>query len=43
LPTASSAYILAQRLGGDGRRVAWLISASTLLGMLGLPLWLSML
>jgi hypothetical protein len=43
LPTASSAYILAQRMGGDGRRVAWLISASTLLGMLGLPLWLSLL
>jgi predicted permease len=42
LPTASSAYILAQRMGGDGARVAWLISASTLLGMLSLPLWLSL-
>ena len=42
LPTASSAYILAQRMGGDGRRVAWLISVSTLLGMLTLPLWLSL-
>ena len=31
LPTASSAYILAQRMGGDGARVAWLISAGTLL------------
>ena len=41
LPTASSAYILAQRMGGDGARVAWLISVSTLLGMLSLPLWLS--
>lgn len=41
LPTASSAYILAQRMGGDGVRVAWLISASTLLGMLSLPLWLA--
>lgn len=40
LPTASSAYILAQRMGGDGPRVAWLISAGTLLGMLSLPLWL---
>lgn len=39
LPTASSAYILAQRMGGDGARVAWLISASTLLGMLTLPAW----
>lgn len=42
LPTASSAYILAQRMGGDGARVAWLISASTLLGMLSLPLWLTL-
>lgn len=43
LPTASSAYILAQRMGGDGARVAWLISASTLLGMVTLPLWLGFL
>lgn len=43
LPTASSAYILAQRMGGDGSRVAWLISASTLLGMATLPLWLAFL
>lgn len=43
LPTASSAYILAQRMGGDGARVAWLISASTLLGMVTLPLWLAIL
>lgn len=41
LPTASSAYILAQRMGGDGPRVAWLISASTLLGMVTLPAWLA--
>ncbi len=41
LPTASSAYILAQRMGGDGPRVAWLISASTLLGMVTLPIWLA--
>lgn len=40
LPTASSAYILAQRMGGDGVGVAWLISASTLAAMLTLPLWL---
>ncbi|WP_374326122.1 AEC family transporter [Azonexus sp.] len=39
LPTASSAYILAMRMGGDGRSVAWLISASTLLAMISLPLW----
>lgn len=41
LPTASSAYILAQRMGGDGRSVAWLISVSTLLAMVTLPLWLA--
>lgn len=40
LPTASSAYILAQRMGGDGARVAWLISVGTVLGMLSLPFWL---
>lgn len=39
LPVASSAYILAMRMGGDGRSVAWLISASTLASMLTLPLW----
>lgn len=39
LPTASSAYILAMRMGGDGHCVAWLISASTLVSMLTLPLW----
>lgn len=39
LPTASSAYILAMRMGGDGASVAWLISASTLGSMLTLPLW----
>lgn len=39
LPTASSAYILAMRMGGDGRSVAWLISASTLAAMISLPLW----
>ena len=41
LPTASSAYILAQRMGGDGARVAWLISATTLVSMLTLPAWLA--
>lgn len=39
LPTASSAYILAMRMGGDGASVAWLISAATLGSMLTLPLW----
>lgn len=43
LPTASSAYILAMRMGGDGPGVAWLISASTLLAAVTLTFWLSML
>jgi predicted permease len=43
LPTASSAYILAMRMGGDGRSVAWLISASTLAAMATLPAWLMLL
>lgn len=42
LPTASSAYILATRMGGDGPAVAWLVSANTLLAMLTLPLWLTL-
>ncbi|RCS57340.1 AEC family transporter [Parvibium lacunae] len=42
LPTASSAYILATRMGGNGPLVAYLISASTLLSILTLPLWLSL-
>jgi malonate transporter len=41
LPTASSAYILAVRMGGDGPSTAWLVSTSTLAAMLTLPLWLS--
>lgn len=43
LPTASSAYILAVRMGGDGPAVAWLISSSTLAAMLTLPMWVSLL
>lgn len=39
LPAASSAYILTARMGGDGKSVAWLISATTLLSMLTLPFW----
>ena len=39
LPTASSAYILAVRMCGDGKSGAWLISASTLASMLTLTLW----
>ncbi|SFM29384.1 hypothetical protein SAMN05421721_10295 [Ectothiorhodospira mobilis] len=43
LPTASSAYILAVRMGGDGRIVAALIAATTLGGSLTLPFWLTLL
>lgn len=41
LPTASSAYVLAARMGGHGPFVAGLVSLSTLLGMVGLPLALA--
>ncbi len=41
LPAATSAYILAVRMGADGRIVAAIISSGTLLAMLTLPLWLS--
>lgn len=40
LPTASSAYILAIRMGGDGRSVAATTSLSTMLSALTIPLWL---
>jgi len=40
LPTASAAYVLAIRMGGDGRMVAVLITLSTLLAALTIPLWL---
>ncbi|BAL26306.1 AEC family transporter [Azoarcus sp. KH32C] len=43
LPTASSAYILAMRMGGDGPGVAWLISATTVLAVPTLSLWLMLL
>lgn len=38
LPTASSAYVLAVRMGGHGPYVAGLVTVSTLLGMASLPL-----
>ena len=41
LPTASSTYVLAVRMGGDGRFVAGLVTVSTLLGMISIPLWLT--
>jgi hypothetical protein len=38
LPTASSAYVLAARMGGHGGYVAGLVTLSTLIAMPGLPL-----
>jgi predicted permease len=43
LPTASSCYVLAARMGYDGAYVAGLVTLSTLLGMLSLPLALGFL
>ena len=41
LPTAPSAYVLAVRMGGHGPFVAGLVTVSTLLCALSLPLWLA--
>jgi predicted permease len=43
LPTAPSAYVLAVRMGGHGSFVAGLVTVSTLLCALSLPLWLAVL
>ena len=43
LPTASSCYVLAARMGYDGAYVAALVTLSTLLGMLSLPFALGVL
>jgi malonate transporter and related proteins len=43
VPTASSCYVLAARMGYDGPYVAGLVTLSTLLGMLSLPLALMVL
>ena len=40
MPTASSAYVLAMRMGGNGPYVAGLITLSTQHGMASIPLWL---
>jgi len=41
LPPASSAFILATRMGGEGRSVAAIISLGTLLAMLTMPAWIA--
>jgi malonate transporter len=43
LPTASSCYVLATRMGYDGAYVAGLVTLSTLLGMFSLPFALGVL
>lgn len=43
LPTASSSYVLAARMGYDGAYVAALVTVSTVLGMVSLPLALGVL
>jgi malonate transporter len=42
LPPASSAFILATRMGGEGRPVAALISLGTLPSMLTMPAWIAL-
>ena len=42
VPTASAAYVLAARMGGDGRFVAAEVSAMTCASLVTLPLWLSL-
>jgi len=41
LPTDSSAYILAVRMGGDGPSVATQITVGTLVSMATIPLWIA--
>jgi malonate transporter and related proteins len=42
LPTAASAYVLAARMGGRGEFVAGLVTVSTLLGMVSVPVALAL-
>ena len=41
MPTASSGYILAKKMGGDTRLMANVITIQTLMALFVLPLWLS--
>jgi len=42
LPCASAAYVLAMRMGGNGRMVAVLISLGTLVSAVTIPVWLAL-
>lgn len=43
LPCATTAYVLAVRMGGDGRVVSLIISAGTLASALTIPIWMNLL
>jgi malonate transporter and related proteins len=43
LPTASSAYILTVRMGGDGPLVATIVAVNMLAAIVTLPIWLALL
>jgi predicted permease len=43
MPTATTAYVLANRMGGDGALVAVCISIMTIAAAITLPLWLLLL
>lgn len=42
LPCATAAYVLAVRMGGDGRLVSFIISVGTLLSALTIPIWMTL-
>lgn len=42
LPCATTAYILAVRMGGEGRAVALQITVGTILSMVTLPVWMAL-
>jgi predicted permease len=42
LPTASTAYVLAARMGGNAAPVAFTITGQTLVSVLTLPLWMAL-
>lgn len=43
LPVSPAAYILARQLGGDSELMAAIIAATTIAGLMTLPLWLTLL
>jgi hypothetical protein len=42
LPCATAAYVLAVRMGGDGRLVSFIISVGTLLSAITIPIWMTL-